>query len=146
MMFKREPGVVAEQLTESQAATLKAKHCNVFAAYNNATAILQHGVMANGYYFDEVHGTDWLQNAIQTAVYNLLYTTPTKVPQTDAGMSLIKAVIEATYQAVLGPGVTVQPDVQYVFRPGGGVPNPRDPNGARIKNAAVFGVRATVRY
>ncbi|MHC2017103.1 carbohydrate porin [Methylobacterium sp. CM6247] len=57
-----------------------------------------------------------------------------------------EAVIEATYQAVLGPGVTVQPDIQYIFRPGGGVPNPRDPDGARIKNAAVFGVRATVRY
>ncbi|WP_018045524.1 carbohydrate porin [Methylobacterium sp. 88A] len=57
-----------------------------------------------------------------------------------------EAVLEATYQAVLGPGVTVQPDIQYVFRPSGGVPNPRDLNGARIKNAAVFGVRATVRY
>lgn len=57
-----------------------------------------------------------------------------------------EAVLEATYQAVLGPGVTVQPDVQYVFRPGGGIANPRDPNGARIRNAAVFGLRATIRY
>ena len=57
-----------------------------------------------------------------------------------------EAVIEATYQAVLGPGVTVQPDVQYIFRPDGGIANPRDPNGARIKNAAVLGLRATVRY
>ncbi|MBY0613606.1 MAG: carbohydrate porin, partial [Beijerinckiaceae bacterium] len=43
-------------------------------------------------------------------------------------------------------GFTVQPDVQYVIRPGGGISNPRDPSGARIKNAAVFGVRATIRY
>lgn len=57
-----------------------------------------------------------------------------------------EAVLEATYQAVLGPGVTLQPDFQYVFRPNGGVANPRDPNGARIKNAAVFGLRATMRY
>ena len=57
-----------------------------------------------------------------------------------------EAVLEATYQAVLGPGVTLQPDFQYVFRPSGGIANPRDPTGARIKNAAVFGLRATIRY
>lgn len=57
-----------------------------------------------------------------------------------------EAVLEATYQAVLGPGLTVQPDIQYIFRPSGGVPNPREAGGARIKNAAVFGLRATVRY
>lgn len=54
--------------------------------------------------------------------------------------------IEATYQAVLAPGVTLQPDFQYVFRPSGGIANPRDPNGERIRNAAVFGLRATIRY
>ena len=57
-----------------------------------------------------------------------------------------EAVLEATYQAVLAPGVTVQPDVQYVFRPGGGIANPRDAEGRRIRNAAVFGLRATIRY
>ncbi|ARO57211.1 carbohydrate porin [Methylorubrum zatmanii] len=57
-----------------------------------------------------------------------------------------EAVLEATYQAVLAPGVTLQPDFQYVFRPSGGIANPRDPNGERIRNAAVFGLRATIRY
>lgn len=57
-----------------------------------------------------------------------------------------EAALEATYQAVLGPGVTLQPDFQYVFRPGGGIADPRDPSGSRIKNAAVFGLRATIRY
>ena len=53
---------------------------------------------------------------------------------------------EATYQAVVVPGFTVQPDVQYIVHPGGGIANPRDPNGARIRNAAVLGARATIRY
>ncbi|MFE1601653.1 carbohydrate porin [Methylobacterium sp. ID0610] len=57
-----------------------------------------------------------------------------------------EAVLEATYQAVLGPGVTIQPDVQYVFKPSGGVTNPRFPELGRVKNAAVFGLRATIRY
>lgn len=55
-------------------------------------------------------------------------------------------VLEATYQAVIGPGITVQPTLQYVLRPSGGIANPRDASGARIKDAAVLGLRATIRY
>jgi porin len=55
-------------------------------------------------------------------------------------------VIEATYQAVVGPGFTVQPTIQYVFRPGGGVANTRAANETRVRDAAVLGLRATVRY
>jgi len=58
----------------------------------------------------------------------------------------LEAVVEATYQAVLGPGVALQPSVQYVFKPGGGSANPRDPDGARVRNAAIFSLRAIVRY
>ena len=69
---------------------------------------------------------------------------------TDTGGALpvrsSEALIEVTYQAQIIPGWTVQPDVQYVFRPGGNIPNPRDPNGAAIKNAAIFGLRTTIRY
>jgi hypothetical protein len=45
--------------------------------------------MANGDFFDERHGLDWLQNAVQTADYNTLYTSTTKIPQTDAGTTRI---------------------------------------------------------
>lgn len=108
--FKQEPGVVAEYIPATQAATLKDKHCNVFVAYNNDTSIIQEGVMVNGYFFDEVHGTDWLQNAVQTAIYNLLYTSTTKVPQTDAGVNLIVATIcqeldRAVNNGLVAPGV-----------------------------------------
>lgn len=85
LMYKTEPGVTAETLSEAQAANLKAKNCNVFVNYSNGTAIIQYGTMASGRYFDEVHGTDWWQNDMQSAVLNRLYTNPTKIPQTDAG-------------------------------------------------------------
>ncbi|TXN34018.1 DUF3383 domain-containing protein [Methylobacterium sp. WL19] len=105
LKFKQEPGVVAELLTETQAATLKGKNGNVFVAYNNDTAIFQEGVMANGYFFDEVHGTDWLVNAVQTDVFNLLYQSPTKIPQTDAGMHQIVTTIEATLARAVNNGL-----------------------------------------
>ena len=105
LKFKTEPGVTAESLTETQAATLKAKNCNVFVNYRNGTAIIQEGVMANGYFFDEVHGTDWLQDDVQNAVWNLLYTSPTKVPQTDPGVHLITTVIENSLADAVNNGL-----------------------------------------
>jgi len=108
--FKQEPGVAAEYLTSSQAAAVAAKNCNIFVNYNNNTAIVQEGVMVNGYFFDEVHDTDWLQNYVQTAVYNLLYTSATKIPQTDAGINVILTTIaqcldQAVTNGMVAPGV-----------------------------------------
>ena len=34
-MYKQEPGVLAELLSETQAQALKAKRCNVFVRYQN---------------------------------------------------------------------------------------------------------------
>jgi porin len=36
--------------------------------------------------------------------------------------------------------------VQYIAHPGGGIANPRDPDGKRVRGAAVFGLRAITRY
>ena len=94
LKFKQEPAVAPEVLTSSQASVLKTKRCNVFAQYSNDTAILQEGVMSGGWFFDERHGLDWLQNDVQTAVWNRLYTSTTKIPQTDAGISRLTATIE----------------------------------------------------
>ncbi|MGY2438559.1 DUF3383 domain-containing protein [Pseudomonas sp. SDO52101_S400] len=119
LKFKQEPGITAESLTESQAAALKAKNCNVFVNYNNDTAIIQEGVMCNGYFFDEVHGLDWLQNDIQTAVYNLLYTGQTKTPQTNSGINRIVTTIDgrcdqAVNNGLCAPGQWNGPDVGAV--------------------------------
>ena len=110
LMFKQEPGVTGEELTENQAATLKAKRCNVFVNYVNDTIIIQFGVMSGPAYFDEIHGLDWFQNAVQTACYNVLYTSTTKIPQTDAGVNqLVNAIGAVCQQAVsnglVAPGV-----------------------------------------
>lgn len=109
MKFKQEPGVRAETITETQATALKDKHVNVFVNYDNDTAIIQEGVMSDGTFFDERHGLDWLENDIQTAVYNLLYTSTTKIPQTNEGTHLIITTIEdrlvqAVANGLVAPG------------------------------------------
>ena len=110
LMFKEQVGVVSERLTAQEAATLKAKNCNVFALYNNGKSILQHGKMSGGWWFDERHGLDWLQNDMQTRVFNLLYTSKGKVPQTEQGISQISAQLVAslhqgTTNGLIAPGV-----------------------------------------
>ncbi|MBJ9018203.1 DUF3383 family protein, partial [Citrobacter farmeri] len=94
LKFKQLPGVTYETISTSQANALEAKNCNVYVYYENDTAILEQGVMCNGDFFDERHGLDWLQNAVQTADYNTLYTSTTKIPQTDAGTTTRIANIE----------------------------------------------------
>lgn len=120
LMYKQEPGVTAENLVDGQADALKAKNCNVYAAYDNGTSIIQYGVMSSGAYFDEIQGLDWFQNAVQTSVYNLLYTASTKIPQTEAGQNqLVNAVSQvcgnqpggAVYNGLAGPGTWNSTDV-----------------------------------
>lgn len=109
LKFKTEPGVTAETLTATQASALEAKNCNVFVNYDNGTAIVEQGVMASGVFFDERHGIDWFENALQTAIWNLLRSAK-KVPQTDAGTTRIIAVAEkvcaqAVTNGLLAPGI-----------------------------------------
>lgn len=110
LKFKQLPGITYETIGTSQANALKAKNCNVYVYYENDTAILEQGVMCNGDFFDERHGLDWLQNAVQTADYNTLYTSTTKIPQTDAGTTTRIANIEkvldvADKNGLFAPGI-----------------------------------------
>lgn len=110
LMFKQEPGIVAESLTETQALALIGKNCNVFAAYDNNTAIIQNGVVASGDFIDTITGSDAMAVDMQNELYNLLYTSPTKIPQTDAGSNLFVATLEKVCgkyvtDGFLAPGV-----------------------------------------
>jgi porin len=53
--------------------------------------------------------------------------------------------LELTYQAQLIGSVQLQPDFQYIFNPGGGIPNPGRAN-RRVGDEAILGVRTTVTF
>ena len=55
-----------------------------------------------------------------------------------------QASLELTYQIAVIPGVTLQPDFQYIFRPGAG--SLLDVDGRPLRDAAVFGLRASAHY
>jgi hypothetical protein len=116
LAYKQEPGVAAENLTETQFATLKSKNTNAFLAFNNNTAVIMEGKVASGQYIDSIIGLAWLQNQAQTDVFNLLYTSSTRVPQSDAGNHLIVTTLEATMagavnNGLLAPGVWTGPAI-----------------------------------
>lgn len=110
LMYKQLPGVVYEQLTETEAQVLEDKNCNVYVLYDNDTAILQYGVNCDGTFFDELHGADWLADAVQVAIYNLLYQSQTKIPQTDEGTAQIvnaaqRVLDQAVQNGFAAPGI-----------------------------------------
>lgn len=53
--------------------------------------------------------------------------------------------IELTYQAQVTPWLQVQPDIQYIIRPAGGVQDPNDA-GRMLHNATVVGVRTSITF
>jgi len=57
-----------------------------------------------------------------------------------------EALVEITYRAQIVPGWTLQPDFQYVIRPGGRIADPRAAAGSAIRNAIIVGLRSSIRY
>ena len=56
-------------------------------------------------------------------------------------------LLEATYIAHILPGWYLQPDFQYIARPGGHVADPRDLTGTKaVGNSMVFGLRTILRF
>lgn len=108
MKFKILPGVTPSDITTTQKSTLDKKKINYYTKFGDS-AMVAESYMASGVFFDEVHGLDWFQNAIETNVFGFLYTRTTKVPQTDRGMTMLvqqvrKACDQGVYNGLLAPG------------------------------------------
>lgn len=53
--------------------------------------------------------------------------------------------VELTYQLQVAPWWLVQPDLQYVFKPSGGIPNPNNPS-QLVGNELILGLRTTITF
>ena len=65
----------------------------------------------------------------------------------DSGLSVVRnheTLLEISYTAEIRPGWTVQPDFQYIWQPGGNVPDEQG-NGA-VADAVVLGARSTINF
>jgi porin len=58
-----------------------------------------------------------------------------------------EGLLTAVYQYQVRDGWTLQPNFQYIIRPGGGATSPSGAfAGVRLKDAAVFGLRTTLKF
>lgn len=109
--LKSLTSVASTDITQTQAADLKAAKVNYYSDYgnpDNSLPIFANGHAGGGMFFDFVMGFDWLRNVIETNVFNgqrLRRLTP----QTDKGMMMIKTDIvkgleEAVNAGLVAPG------------------------------------------
>jgi porin len=56
-----------------------------------------------------------------------------------------ETALELSYQMQVTPWWTIQPDIQYIIRPGGGDPHPDDAT-KRVGNAFLIGVRSAIQF
>jgi porin len=73
------------------------------------------------------------------------YTRASGDTQSYAGVRGSETYVEATYQYQIHPWWQIQPDVQYVFNPGGGIADPNDP-ARRVADEFVLGLRTNILF
>lgn len=110
LMYKKLPTIPVARIDTDQNANLNKINVNVFLDVGG-NSFFAESKMADGSYFDTKHGLDWLQNRIETDVFNLMYQSPTKVPYTDTGVSMIIQKVEhglrqGVTNGLIAPGFT----------------------------------------
>lgn len=100
-------GVESTDITQTQAAELKAAGINYYSDYGNPDnnlAVFANGHAGGGKFFDFVMGIDWLRNTIETNVFNGQRARRT-TPQTPKGMIMIKTDIITGLESAVTAGL-----------------------------------------
>ena len=97
--FKSLPGTVPDVLTTAQKEELDRKRVGYYTRFGPDAIFAEGHTLKPGVWIDSRYWLDWITNAIQTEVYNLLRQHPTRVPQTDSGIASITATIERVCEA-----------------------------------------------
>lgn len=99
--LKTLSAIVPSALSETDKSALAQNNINSFLRYAGSNVTIG-GKMLAGEWIDVIRFRDWLKNALQVNVFNVLKANR-KVPYTDEGITLIQGAMEAT----LASGQTV---------------------------------------
>ncbi len=97
------------------------------------------------YRTDDVFGLGMGYAHVSSAVAGYEADTGNFNPGTFSPQQGGETFVEATYQYFVFPWFQLQPDIQYVFNPSGGIENPNAP-GTLIGNEFVIGSRAILQF
>ncbi len=115
--LKQAPGITAEDLTPSEFAKLRENYVSAVVQIGSSANAFTDSRMASGSWLDTTHGIMWLENKCEVDMFNLLYTTNTKIPYTQTGINITAATLIRSLQAAVrnglaGPGYL--PDGTYL--------------------------------
>jgi hypothetical protein len=106
--FKQLVGVAPEAISETQRQTLEGKNYNYYATVGSEGGgfpMIAQGKTASGRFCDSVHNCFWFQSEAQTALFNGLATTPTKIAQTDKGAAVLVQKLTTAFDKGLRNGM-----------------------------------------
>ena len=92
--FKSLPGTLADELTTAQKTEIDRKQVNHYSPFGGDNILAEGWTLRPGTWIDVRYWLDWFVHDVQTEVYNLLRTSPTRVPQASEGLSSIQGAVE----------------------------------------------------
>ncbi len=106
LKFKELPGTLADDLSTTQKTELDRKRVNVYTPFSGDDIFVEGYTFKAGVFADVRYFVDWFIDAARIEIYNLLRQIPTKIAQTEGGMTaLVNAVTSVCRQAVRNGGV-----------------------------------------
>ena len=115
--LKQMPTVTVEDLTPGEFATLRSKYASAIVKIGKTVNAYTDSRMASGSWLDTTHGLLWLENRIETDMFNLLYRTNTKIPYTQAGINTAASRLQHSLEAAIRNGLAAPgylPDGTYL--------------------------------
>lgn len=103
--LKQMPTIKAENLTPSEFAKLRENYASAVVQVGKTVNAYTDSRMASGSWLDTTHGILWLENRIETDVFNLLYVNNTKIPYTQAGLNTLVSTVERSLTAAVRNGL-----------------------------------------
>ena len=92
--FKSLPGTTPDILNSNAKRELDRKRINYYTWFGSDAIVAEGTTLQPGTWIDVRYWLDWIVDGIQTGVYNLLRTHPSRLPQTEVGLASIKSEIE----------------------------------------------------
>jgi hypothetical protein len=103
--LKQMPTISVENLTPNEFAVLRSKRGSAVVQIGKGITAYTDSRMAGGSWLDTTHGLLWLENRIESDMFNLLYQSSTKLPFTQAGLNTAQAVLERSLEAAVRNGL-----------------------------------------
>ena len=104
--FKTLPGRAPDIVNTTQKRELDRKNVNHYSPVGGVNILAEGTTLKPGSWIDVVLWLDWFVDAVRTDVFDLLATTPTRVPQTEDGEAALEDVVsQVCEQGVANGGI-----------------------------------------